>query len=183
LFLEKMKLKKGLRPLIQSRRYSVTFDTAFEDVVKQCSNREWTWLVPERVEVALSLHKRGVAHSVEVWNEAGDLVGGLFGVDMGRMFISESAFSTENNTMKVACAYLNCHLQHWGFILNDVQAYGEHFHRMGYEEIPRKKYIGMLPQLTSGKKKTGSWSVDERLDVGNWIPSNPGSQLIGSIPV
>ena len=177
LFLEKMKLKKGLRPLLQSGCYNVTFDTAFEEVVHGCSQREWTWLVPERIGLAISLHQRGIAHSVEVWNRDGDLVGGLFGVDMGRMFISESAFSVENNAMKVACAYLNCHLQYWGYILNDVQAYGEHFRRMGYEEIPRNEYIRMLPRLVTAGKRAGRWTVDGRLAVGRWIPSQPGTQL------
>ncbi len=177
LFFEKMKLKKGLRPLIKSNRYRVTFDTAFDQVVSGCRNREWTWLVPERVDLAISMHKHGLAHSVEVWNAEGELVGGLFGVDMGRLFISESAFSSENNTMKIACAYLNCHLQHWGYLLNDVQAYGEHFHRMGYEEIPRNTYIKQLPDLISVEKRLGKWEVDDQLNVGQWIPSKPGSQL------
>ncbi len=176
LFLEKMKLKKGLRPLIQSGHYKVAFDTAFEEVVRNCSNRGWTWLVEERIEISLSLHRRGLAHSVEVWNRNGCLVGGLFGVDMGRLFISESAFSTEDNAMKVACAYLNCHLQHWGYLLNDIQASAEHFRRLGYEEIPRKEYIGMLPGLVAGERRMGKWAVDGTLDVGGWIPSSPGSQ-------
>lgn len=177
LFLEKMKLRKGLRPLIKSNRYGVTFDTAFEEVVRSCSDREWTWLVPERIDVALELHRRGQAHSVEVWNHEGRLVGGLFGVDMGRLFVSESAFSREKGAMRVAFTYLNCHLQHWGFLLNDVLAFEEHFRRLGYEEIPRKEYIKMLPSLVTAERRLGKWVVDRRLNVGGWIPSRPGSQL------
>ena len=178
LFLEKMRLGKGLRPLIKSGRYKVTFDTAFEEVVNTCSDRTWTWLNPERMAVSLALHEMGHAHSIEVWNRDGRLVGGLFGVDMGRLFLSESAFSLENNTMKVACAYLNCHLQQWGYLLNDVQAFEEHFRRLGYELISRRKYIRLLRDVVTPEKLLGKWSVDERLDVGNWDPATPGSQLV-----
>ena len=178
LHLENMKLKKGLRPLLKSGRYKVTFNTDFEGVVKACSEREWTWLVPERISAAVSLNQRGIAHSVEVWNQDGELVGGIFGIEVGRMFISESAFSKENNTMKVACAYLNCHLQHWGFAVNDVQAYAEHFRRLGYEEISRREYIKLLKELnTPPDKIIGKWAVDSNLVVGSWIPTEPGSQL------
>ncbi len=181
LFLEKMKLKKGLRPLIQSGKYKVTFDTAFEEVVRACSvgeeRDEWTWIIPERIAVAVSLHEKGQGHSVEVWNQKGELVGGLFGMDMGKMFISESAFHLEPNASKVAVAYLNCHLQHWGFVINDIQWFWEHFRRMGYENIPRKQYIKLLKTVITREKRLGKWTVDENLDVGGWIPSQPGSQI------
>lgn len=186
LFLEKMKMKKGLRPLIKSGKYRVTFDTAFEDVVRACAvgedRDEWTWIIPERIEIALSLHRKGHGHSVEVWNEEGELVGGIFGMDMGKMFLSESAFHREPNASKVAVAYLNCHLQHWGFVLNDIQWFWEHYRRMGYEDIPRKQYIKLLKTVVTKEKRLGKWSVDENLDVGNWIPSQPGSQVINKDP-
>ncbi len=183
LFLEKMKLKKGLRPLIKSGKYKVTFDTAFEEVVHACSEREWTWIVPERIEVALSLHRKGHGHSVEVWNEAGELVGGIFGMDMGRMFLSESAFHREPNASKVAAAYLNCHLQHWGYVINDIQWFWEYYRRMGYEDIPRRQYLKLLKDVVViDNKRLGKWSVDEQLDVGNWIPSQPGSQVVEAEP-
>lgn len=178
LFFEKMKLKKGLRPLIRSGKYRVTFDTAFEQVVRACGEREWTWIIPERIEVALELHRRGQNHSIEVWNGEGELVGGLFGMDMGRMFLSESAFHREPNAGKVAVAYLNCHLQHWGYVINDIQWFWEYYRRMGYEDIPRKQYIRMLRDVVTDTPRLGRWSVDENLDVSGWIPSQPGSQVM-----
>lgn len=181
LFLEKMKLKKGLRPLIKSGTYTVTFDTAFEEVVRACGEGgdrdEWTWITEERIAVAKELHERGQNHSVEVWNQQGELVGGLFGMDMGRMFLSESAFHRESNAGKVAVAYLNCHLQHWGHVINDIQWFWEHFRRMGYEDIPRKQYLKLLKTVVTEEIRMGKWTVDENLDVGNWIPSQPGSQV------
>jgi len=179
LFPEKMRIEKGWRKLVQSGRYRVTFDSAFEEVVRQSSNRTWTWLIPERIDVAVALHKRGQAHSVEVWNQDGHLVGGAFGVDMGRVFIGESAFSLEKNVMHVAFIHLICHLQQWGYVLNDAQGYGGHLKLMGFEKIPRKQYVNRLQELANIDIRCEKWVVDDRLDVGNWIPSVPGSQLKG----
>jgi len=177
LFLEKMKMGKGLRPIIRSGRFKVTFDTAFEEVVRGCSTRNYTWLVPDRINVSIALHKRGRAHSVEVWNRDGRLVGGQFGVDMGRVFIGESAFSNEPDAMKVAFAYLNCHLQHWGYGLVDGQMYNRHLELMGFEEIPCKEYGHRLHELIDADVCHDPWMVDEHLDVAEWIPSSPGSQV------
>jgi len=177
LFLEKTKIGKGLRPLIRSGQFKVTFDTAFEEVVQSCSDRSYTWLVPERIDLAVALHEQGRVHSVEVWDHKGYLAGGLFGVDMGRIFIGESAFSNEPNAMKVAFAYLNCHLQHWGYGLHDAQMYSKHLELMGFEEIPRRKYGDRLRELVDADAHHGKWKVDEHLDVAEWVPSLPGSQV------
>lgn len=177
LFLEKTKLEKRVRQLIRSGRYRVTFDTAFEEVVRECSNRERTWLVPERIDVAVALHKRGQAHSVEVWNQDGELVGGLFGMGLGRMFLSESAFHRESNVGKIIDIYLNCHLQHWGFEVHDAQAYSPYLESMGFEKIPRKEYVQKLRELAGADMQHGKWDVDCRLAVGEWVPSRPGSQM------
>ena len=177
LFLEKMKIEKKVRRLVRSGRYRVTFDAAFEEVVRECSNRKWTWLVPERIDVAVALHKRGQAHSVEVWNQDGELVGGLFGVDLGRVFLSESAFHHESNVGKAAEAYLNCHLQHWGYEVHDAQVHSPYLEATGFEEIPCKKYVCSLRKLMCPDVPPAPWKVDGRLDVAEWIPSSPGSQI------
>lgn len=177
LFPDKTKLGKGLRPIIRSGRFKVTFDNAFEEVIRGCSDRSYTWLVPERIDVAIALHRRGQAHSVEVWSRDGRLAGGLIGVDMGRVFIGESAFSNEPNAMKVAFAYLNCHLQHWGYKLHDAQMHGKHLELMGFEEIPCREYVHRLRDLVDTDIRLGQWMVDEQLDVAEWIPSSPRSQV------
>lgn len=178
LFIEKMRLRKGLRPMIKSGRYRVTFDTAFHDVVKACSEREWTWLTPERIQVSLELHEKGHSHSVEVWNEAGELVGGVFGTYLGTYFTLESAFYRESNASKMAVAYLNCHLQYWGCGVSDIWGYQEHFERLGYEEISRRRFMQVIKADETIDQRIGPWEVDARLDVGNWVPSKPGSQVL-----
>jgi len=177
LFLERTRLEKNFRRILRSDQFRVSFDSAFEEVVRACSEREWTWLVPARVQVAVALHKQGRAHSVEVWNRDGDLVGGVFGVDMGRIFISESSFHRESNAGKVANAYLNCHLQHWGYILRDGQAYTPHLEWMGFEEMACREYVGRLKELTRPPFHCGPWAVDDQLDVAAWKPAMPGSQV------
>ena len=176
LFLEKMKLKKGLRPLLKSGNYRITFDTAYEKVVLGCSERQWTWLIPERIKVAVALHEKGHAHSVEAWNREGKLVGGVMGVAVGNVFVMESCFHRESNVGKLAMASLNCHLQHWGYRVSDIGGSQSHFRRFGYEEISRRRYLQILREARA-ERPPGKWSVDERLDVGNWIPAQPGSQL------
>lgn len=177
LFLEKTRIEKRLRGFIRSGRYRVTFDTAFEKVVQACSDRKWTWLVPERIDIAIALHKRGQAHSVEVWNKDDELVGGIFGVAIGKIFVAESSFHSASNAGKVADAYLCCHLQHWGYELCDGQAHSPHLELLGFEEIPHRDYARLMKQLAGIQFRSGPWVVDDGLDVAGWIPSSPGSQI------
>jgi len=149
LFLEKMKLKKGLRPLIKSGNYKVTFDTAFEEVVRACAlgeeREEETWIIPERIEVALSLHRKGQGHSVEVWNE-NMLVGGLYGIYLKEkmVFCGESMFSRVSNASKFAFIKLVEKLNEEGVKLIDCQIYTEHLESLGAEEISRKNFLKYL---------------------------------------
>ncbi|MDH3981419.1 MAG: leucyl/phenylalanyl-tRNA--protein transferase [Kiritimatiellaceae bacterium] len=178
LFFDKMKISRQLRSLLKSGRFRVTFDTAFEEVVLACSDRKETWLIPERIDIALALHKCGRAHSVEVWNRDGRLIGGDFGVDLGRIFLSESSFHRESNVSKIAYIYLNCHLQHWGYLANDIGSHQDYCQKLGYENIPRRRYLELLRKSNLVEIQSGNWSVDEALNVANWIPSKPGSQRV-----
>lgn len=173
LFLEKLKVEKNVQRLIRNGRFRITFDTAFEEVVRACSDRDWTWLIPERIAVAVALHKRGQAHSVEVWSRDGELVGGAYGTDMGHIFIGESVFHRESNAGKAAHACLYCHLQHWGYRMVDIQAYSRHHEMMGFEEIPRKEYIRMLKEYADKDIRYGKWVVDEQLCANGCVPLHP----------
>ena len=181
LYPEKMVYGKKIRRQLKPGRFTVSFDTAFEDIVLGCSEREKTWLIPERINIALSLHAKGLAHSVEVWDADGELVGGEFGVDLGGVFLSESAFYRTSYASAVSCIYLNCYLQHWGYLLNDIGSYSEHWIKFGFESMPRGKYLRLLEKAGPGNKEKGAWSIDEGLDVYNWIPSRPGSQVAGAL--
>lgn len=174
---EKAKTGTGVRSIIRAGCFKITFDTAFEEVVRSCGNREHTWITPDRINVAVALHKKGQAHSVEVWNADGRLVGGLFGVAMGRVYIGESAFSKQPDAMKVAFAYLNCHLQHWGYELHDAQVYSRHLELMGFEEISCRDFVRRIQTLMNQGPSLGPWVVDEDLDIAGWDPSKPSQRL------
>ena len=177
LFPDRMKFRR-IRKLLRPERFTVTFDTAFDEVVKACAEREETWLTPERIAISNALYEKGHAHSVEVWNKEGKLVGGNFGVDLGKIFIVESSFYRESNTSKVGMVYLNCHLQHWGYLICDAGRYQSFCDRLGFENIPRKEYLKLLKKGTTENKRLGKWKVDTQLNVAAWKPAEPGSQVI-----
>lgn len=177
LFPEKMKFNKRFRNVLRSDRFSVTFDTAFSAVVEGCAEREETWLNPGRISIYNRLHQAGRVHSVEVWNREGELVGGEFGIDMGKVFISESSFHREPNASKVSLVHLNCHLQHWGYLICDIGGYQSYCEPFGFEGIPRKQYLRILENGTRTPPETGKWAIDPNLDVAAWQPAEPGSQI------
>lgn len=172
-----LKVQQGLRRVVKKDKFRVTFDTAFKEVMAGCADRETTWINDVLIEVWDSLHQKGLAHSVEVWNKEGDLVGGLYGIALGKFFSTESLFFTENNASKVAFMYLNCHLQHWGFELNDLQFVTNHWKRQGCTAFSRQEYIEKLDHAVAQEDKTGPWEVEDSLDVAGWKPKKPGSQL------
>jgi len=176
LFPEKMRFNRRFRQQLRSDRFSVTFDTAFNEVVTMCAEREETWLTPERINICNALHDQGRAHSVEVWNKDGDLVGGVFGTDMGKIFVGESSFHHEPSASKVAITYLACHLQHWGYTLFDIGAYQSYLEPLGFENIPRKQYLELLTAGTARPATAGTWEIDSNLNVSAWKPAEPGSQ-------
>ena len=180
LFPDRMKFNRRFRTLLRSGRFTVSFDTVFDEVVNTCAEREKTWLTPERIAICNTLHEKGHAHSVEVWNQEGQLVGGVFGVDMGRVFIGESSFHREPSASKVGLVHLNCHLQHWGYIICDIGGYQSYCEPLGFENIPRKEYLKLLKEGTTENKRLGKWEVDELLNVAAWIPAEPRSQVLSA---
>lgn len=180
LFPGKMKFNRRFRQQLRSDRFSVTFDTAFDPLVKSCAEREKTWLTDDRISICNELHEMGHAHSVEVWNQEKQLVGGVFGVDLGRIFIGESSFHSEPSASKIAIVYLACHLQHWGYSAFDIGGYQTYCEQLGFENIPRAEYLKILTSSVDKDRETGKWEVDPNLNVSAWKPGEPGSQIIKS---
>ena len=178
LYLERMRIGRTLRRLLRSGKFTVTFDSAFDEVTQICSERDMTWLVPERRRIASELHQAGIAHSVEVWNKSGELVGGCFGTDLGGVFFSESTFHRESDAGKISFIYLNCHLQHWGYLANDAALWVSYCEPLGYANISRKEYQKLLRAGRAIPKKQGKWTIDDGLDILSWKPAEPGSQVI-----
>jgi leucyl/phenylalanyl-tRNA--protein transferase len=141
--LESFRLSHSLRKTVRRGLFTVTHDTAFRDVVRRCAARDETWINAEIEESYAALFSAGHAHSVECWQD-GELVGGLYGVSLGRAFFGESMFSTRTDASKVALAWLIARLNAGGFTLLDCQFMTDHLRSMGAVEISQKDYVGLL---------------------------------------
>ena len=139
---------RNLRRSLRRREFALTINTAFDDVIRSCAEREETWISDAIIRAYATLHRRGHAHSVECWNE-GILAGGLYGVSIGGAFFGESMFSRRENASKVALAALVERLRERRFLLLDSQFMNEHMRQFGAIEIPRSAYLALLGRAVS----------------------------------
>ena len=153
--LDSFHLSKSLRRTIRSGKFTVTIDRDFPAVIEACADREETWINGDIERAMLALHGTGHAHSVEVWHE-GELVGGLYGVKLGRAFFGESMFSRMTDASKVALAWLVARMKAGGFTLLDCQFMTSHLASLGAVSISRKAYVALLGGALGG---AGSGSV------------------------
>lgn len=162
LYPERLKVSRSLRSLLRRGRFRVSFDSAFERVVEGCAviprpGQAGTWIVEEMKEAYLALHRRGLAHSVEVWDGA-ELVGGLYGVAIGAVFFGESMFSRVSNSSKVGFATLVPWLLERGVRLIDCQVYTRHLESLGAEQLARRGFLALLDELVRVPTGlVGSW--------------------------
>src|SRR3954470_14212728 len=151
--LQGFKVSSRLARTVRSDSFTVTVNTAFNRVVAECAapkpGREDTWINGRIRDLYGELHKMGHAHSVEVW-QGDDLVGGLYGVSLGRAFFGESMFHHARDASKVALVHLVARLIAGGFVLLDTQFVTEHLRSFGAIEVPRRRYRAMLDQAISG---------------------------------
>jgi leucyl/phenylalanyl-tRNA--protein transferase len=148
LYPEELRVSRSLRRIIKKKIFHVTFDQAFEEVIQACADvkrsyGDGTWITDEMKAAYCELHRRGHAHSVEAWQDD-KLVGGLYGVSIGRAFFGESMFSLVSNASKVAFAIFVQKLQQLDFKLIDCQVRTDHLIRFGAREVPRKLFLEQL---------------------------------------
>lgn len=144
--LEAFHASKTLMQRYRQGRFEIRVDAAFEAVMRACADRpEGTWISQEIVEAYVWLHELGAAHSVETW-QAGELVGGLYGVALGGAFFGESMFSRTTDASKLALVALVERMRDRGYVLLDTQFMTEHLARFGAVEIPREDYLRRLEQ-------------------------------------
>lgn len=171
LFPEKLAISRSLRKKLRGGKFSVTLDTAFEQVIRQCSKprpgASGTWITREMERAYILLHQIGYAHSVETWLED-RLVGGLYGVSIGRVFFGESMFSRESDASKIAFAQLVRQVESWGIAMIDCQVYTEHLASLGAEEIPRQSFIRQLQRLCSTQVENDAWTTNFGVAREDW---------------
>jgi leucyl/phenylalanyl-tRNA--protein transferase len=142
-------LSRSLRRTLRSGRFTVTRDRDFAGVIAACADRPETWINAELERAMQALHGSGHAHSIEVWN-AGRLVGGLYGVKLGRAFFGESMFSRMTDASKVALAWLVARLRVGNFTILDCQFMTDHLASLGAVSIPRETYVVLLAAALGG---------------------------------
>ncbi|HMK43637.1 MAG TPA: leucyl/phenylalanyl-tRNA--protein transferase [Dissulfurispiraceae bacterium] len=162
LFPDELKISRSLRQLMQKGSFAVTYDTAFERVIRECAgvhadDKGGTWITEEMIEAYIRLHHEGFAHSIESWAD-GELTGGLYGVSIGAAFFGESMFARRNNASKVAFAALVKRLAAWGFSLIDCQVTTGHLVRFGAREIPRGTFLQLLDAALRAPTRRGLWA-------------------------
>lgn len=156
-------LPRSLRKHMRRTDLCIRADSAFDRVMVGCAQvprpgQDGTWITAELRNGYNRLHRLGYAHSVEAWR--GDaLVGGLYGVSLGRAFFGESMFAVEPDSSKVAFATLLAHLVIWGFTLVDCQVHTEHLARFGALHWSRTKFLAALREALAAPTRTGPWSL------------------------
>ncbi|MDH3353781.1 MAG: leucyl/phenylalanyl-tRNA--protein transferase [Chromatiales bacterium] len=170
IFPKEIKVSKSLKKTIRKGIYQITLDRAFDEVVERCSQpriidgdvEDGTWITDEMKQAYIDLHMHGFAHSVEAWFE-GELVGGLYGISMGKVFFGESMFTRKTDASKVAFVVLVNQLIEWGFELIDCQVASNHLSRFGAVDIPRKQFMDYLDQYAEPiDSHQGIWSLHQQ---------------------
>ena len=166
LFVKELHVGRSLRRAIRSRGFTLTLDRAFGEVMAGCAEPRGddagTWITGDMVEAYSALAASGFAHSVETWMD-GRLVGGLYGVAIGRMFYGESMFSRETDASKVALVVLARQLERWGFEMIDCQMSTDHLASLGAREIRRAEVLERMRRLARQPGVPGPWSLDADL--------------------
>lgn len=167
LFPEEFKVSRSLRKMLRNDHYEVRTDYAFKQVMRACAapreGASGTWIHDEMIAAYCELHHLGYAHSVETWI-GNELVGGLYGVALGKMFYGESMFSRRTDASKIALAHLAAQLERWNFGMIDCQMNTPHLASLGAREIPRKDFIARLQDLINCSP-VPVWQFDKDLFI------------------
>lgn len=161
LYPSKLKKSKSLIRTLNSRKYNCKIDTNFEAVIRACAKtprkkETETWLIEEMIEAYIELHRLGYAHSVETYFN-NELVGGLYGISLGKAFFGESMFFKKSDASKVALSYLCNVAERMGFYFIDSQVETDHLKKMGAENIDRYNFLELLSKATKYPTCQGKW--------------------------
>ena len=149
LFPEKVNVSKSMRNVLNQNKFRITENKAFDEVIDKCGTikrkqQEETWITDNFKNTYSELHRLGFAKSIEAWNENEELVGGLYGLEIGKVFFGESMFSAEPNASKVCFIHLAKKLEDLGFGCLDCQAVNPHLKTLGAEEISASQFLHIL---------------------------------------
>lgn len=165
LYPNRLKVSKSMRPYFNQQKYNWSLDRDFRAVITACQQQNrvgqtGTWITDEMLSAYCELHELGLAHSIEVW-EAGDLVGGLYGIALGRVFFGESMFARKSNASKFGFISLVRQLIQWDFELIDCQQETRHLRSLGAELISREQFMQHLAGNPWQETKAEKWLSKE----------------------
>ena len=175
--IEDFHISSRLRATMRQGKYTVTFDRDFDSVIKACAGSrpgQWhlTWITPRIMHAYARAFDQGHVHSFEVWNRAGELVGGGYGVAVGRVFVIESMFFRESNASKIGFSVLAWHLAKWGFVMCDNKWLTGTTAQMGFRDMKRSDYLQALAELADASGAPARWELEmESKAVADWRPA------------
>ncbi|MDQ2075444.1 leucyl/phenylalanyl-tRNA--protein transferase [Marinimicrobium sp. ABcell2] len=166
-FPDQLHISHSLRKVLRRGDFTVTSDRAFAEVMQACAapraGASGTWIGPAMIDAYTELHQMGYAHSVEVWRDE-QLVGGLYGLVLGKVFFGESMFSRADNASKVAFTHLARQLAEWRFAVLDCQVASDHLFTLGAQEIAREDFEQILLDCAHTPSLKGPWSLSATRD-------------------
>lgn len=170
LFPPQVHISRSLRRRLNQSNLRVTVDGAFHDVIRNCGalRHEGTWITADMEAAYCHLHDLGHGHSFEAWNGDGELIGGLYGVAIGRCFFGESMFSRERDASKVVLVHVARQLERWGYAMMDCQVENPHLLSMGAERISRRHFLTILRENVdrpAGHHWRMDWFWDQESDT------------------
>ncbi len=157
-------LHRSLLKTMRRKTFEVRADTAFRQVMEGCATayrpgQDGTWITPAMLAGYTELHRQGLAHSIEAWQD-GRLVGGLYGISLGAVFFGESMYADVPDASKVAFATLLGNLKRWDFALVDCQSYTDHLARFGAVDWPRARFLRVLKKALAAPTRPGPWVLE-----------------------
>lgn len=163
LFPDHLRISRSMRKSLVNRGFILSMDSAFPEVIRACGGKrnytDSTWITPEMDSAYNQLHEMGIAHSVETWLD-GNLVGGLYGIALGRVFFGESMFSRVTDASKVALVHLVGQLGAWNYQLIDCQVQSAHLDSLGAQNISRREFQQYLHQFVDAQSVIGPWCLE-----------------------
>lgn len=162
LFPDNLKISKSMKKFLKKTNYKVTFDTAFRDVILNCASlreKDGTWITKEMQDAYCKLYELNLAHSVEVWDND-ELIGGLYGVSLGKCFFGESMFSKKDNSSKTGFITLVNFLRKNGFVIIDCQVHTNYLESLGAEHIPRNNFLKIIKNGFKFENLNYKWNIN-----------------------
>lgn len=162
LFPDNLKISKSMKKFLKKTNYKFTFDTAFRDVILNCASlreKDGTWITKEMQDAYCKLYELNLAHSVEVWDND-ELIGGLYGVSLGKCFFGESMFSKKDNGSKTGFITLVNFLRKNGFVIIDCQVHTNYLESLGAEHIPRNNFLKIIKNGFKFENLNYKWNIN-----------------------